>query len=97
MLVQVDCGFVIWYRAQANRVSPSAELDRALRHHTRFLKRLLGAGRQRIVIAAAAAEADTTGTTTLAKRVIDHSFQLPLQIAWITTPIVGIVIVAIFH
>ena len=97
MLGQLDCGFVIWYRAQANRVSPSAELDRSLRHHTRFLKRLLGAGRQRIVIAAAAAEADTTGTTTLAKRVIDHSFQLPLQIAWITTPIVGIVIAAIFH
>src|SRR5436190_24397888 len=68
MLGQLDCGFVIWYRAQANRVSPSAELDRSLRHHTRFLKRLLGAGRQRIVIAAAAAEADTTGTTTLATR-----------------------------
>ena len=45
----------------------------------------------------AAAEADTTGTTTLGKRVIDHSFQLPLQIAWITTAIVGIAIVAIFH
>ena len=29
----------------------------------------------------AAAEADKTGTTTLGKRVIDHSFQLPLQIA----------------
>ena len=29
----------------------------------------------------AAAEADTTGTTTLGKRVVDHSFQLPLQIA----------------
>ena len=29
----------------------------------------------------AAAEADTTGTTNLGKRVIDHSFQLPLQIA----------------
>ena len=29
----------------------------------------------------AAAEADETGTTTLGKRVIDHSFQLPLQIA----------------
>ena len=28
----------------------------------------------------AAAEADTTGTTTLGKRVVDHSFQLPLQI-----------------
>ena len=31
----------------------------------------------------AAAEADTTGTTTLGKRVVDHSFQLPLQICWI--------------
>ena len=29
----------------------------------------------------AAAEADKTGTTTLGKRVIDHSFQFPLQIA----------------
>jgi anaerobic C4-dicarboxylate transporter len=45
----------------------------------------------------AAAEADTTGTTTLGKRVIDHSFQLPLQIAWITTALVGMGIVAIFH
>jgi anaerobic C4-dicarboxylate transporter DcuA/anaerobic C4-dicarboxylate transporter DcuB len=45
----------------------------------------------------AAAEADTTGTTTLGKRVIDHSFQLPLQVAWITTAVVGIAIVAIFH
>ena len=33
----------------------------------------------------AAAEADKTGTTTLGKRVIDHSFQLPLQIAWVVT------------
>jgi anaerobic C4-dicarboxylate transporter DcuB len=45
----------------------------------------------------AAAEADTTGTTTLGKRVIDHSFQLPLQVAWITTALAGIAIVAIFH
>jgi anaerobic C4-dicarboxylate transporter DcuB len=45
----------------------------------------------------AAAEADTTGTTTLGKRVIDHSFQLPLQVAWIVTALAGIAIVAIFH
>jgi anaerobic C4-dicarboxylate transporter len=45
----------------------------------------------------AAAEADTTGTTTLGKRVIDHSFQLPLQVCWIVTALVGIAIVAIFH
>jgi anaerobic C4-dicarboxylate transporter DcuA/anaerobic C4-dicarboxylate transporter DcuB len=44
----------------------------------------------------AAAEADTTGTTSLGKRVIDHSFQLPLQIAWIVTALVGIVIVWLF-
>ena len=44
----------------------------------------------------AAAEADTTGTTSLGKRVIDHSFQLPLQICWIVTALVGIVIVWLF-
>ncbi|MGE5691462.1 MAG: anaerobic C4-dicarboxylate transporter family protein [Pseudomonadota bacterium] len=45
----------------------------------------------------AAAEADTTGTTTLGKRVIDHSFQLPLQIAWLVTALTGMAIVAVFH
>jgi anaerobic C4-dicarboxylate transporter DcuA/anaerobic C4-dicarboxylate transporter DcuB len=45
----------------------------------------------------AAAEADTTGTTTLGKRVVDHSFQLPLQVGWIVTALVGIGIVALFH
>ena len=45
----------------------------------------------------AAVEADTTGTTTLGKRVVDHSFQLPLQVAWIVTALVGIAIVAVFH
>jgi anaerobic C4-dicarboxylate transporter DcuB len=44
----------------------------------------------------AAAEADTTGTTTLGKRVVDHSFQLPLQLAWIVTALVGIGIVWLF-
>jgi len=38
----------------------------------------------------AAAEVDKTGTTTLGKRVVDHSFQLPLQVVWIVTAIVGI-------
>ena len=44
----------------------------------------------------AAAEADTTGTTTLGKRVVDHSFQLPLQVAWVVTALVGLGIVALF-
>jgi anaerobic C4-dicarboxylate transporter DcuB len=44
----------------------------------------------------AAAEADTTGTTSLGKRVVDHSFQFPLQIAWIVTALVGIGIVWLF-
>ena len=38
----------------------------------------------------AAAEADTTGTTNLGKRVIDHCFQVPLQICWIVTALAGI-------
>ena len=44
----------------------------------------------------AAAEADKTGTTTLGKRVIDHSFQLPLQICWIVTLLAGCAIVYLF-
>ena len=44
----------------------------------------------------AAAEADTTGTTTLGRRVIDHSFQLPLQVCWIVTALAGVVIVWLF-
>src|SRR6476620_801845 len=44
----------------------------------------------------AAAEADTTGTTTLGKRVNDHSFQLPLQVCWIVTAITGMVVVWLF-
>ena len=44
----------------------------------------------------AAAEADTTGTTTLGKRVVDHSFQLPAADRWIVTALAGIVIVWLF-
>ena len=44
----------------------------------------------------AAAEADTTGSTSLGKRVIDHSFQLPLQVCWIVTALAGIAIVWLF-
>ena len=44
----------------------------------------------------AAAEADETGTTTLGKRVLDHSFQLPLQIVWVVTALVGALIVWLF-
>jgi anaerobic C4-dicarboxylate transporter DcuB len=44
----------------------------------------------------AAAEADETGSTTLGKRVVDHSFQLPLQIAWVVTALVGCLIVYLF-
>ena len=44
----------------------------------------------------AAAEADTTGSTSLGRRVIDHSFQLPLQVCWIVTALAGIVIVKLF-
>jgi anaerobic C4-dicarboxylate transporter DcuA/anaerobic C4-dicarboxylate transporter DcuB len=44
----------------------------------------------------AAAEADTTGTTSLGKRVFDHSFQLPLQIVWIVTALTGVLIVWLF-
>ena len=36
------------------------------------------------------------GTTSLGKRVVDHSFQLPLQVCWVVTALAGIVIVWLF-
>ncbi len=37
MLGEVDCGFVIWYRAKKYSVSVSSQLDRALRNYEQFL------------------------------------------------------------
>jgi hypothetical protein len=53
MLGEVDCGFVIWWRAQTKRVKPRAELKRSLRNYVAFLERLLGDGRRRLLVAAA--------------------------------------------
>jgi anaerobic C4-dicarboxylate transporter DcuA/anaerobic C4-dicarboxylate transporter DcuB len=44
----------------------------------------------------AAAEADTTGTTNLGTRVVEHSFQVPLQICWVVTALTGILVVWLF-
>ncbi len=57
------------------------------------------AGADAVISAAAAmgAAGGIDGTTNLGKRVIDHSFQFPLQICWIVTALVGIVIVAVLR
>jgi hypothetical protein len=52
MLGEVDCGFVIWHRAETRGIAVSRELDRSVRNYTRFLTRLLEDGRTRIVVAA---------------------------------------------
>jgi hypothetical protein len=52
MLGEVDCGFVIWYRAEQRGIPPARELDRSIRNYTRFLERLLEAGRSRIIVTA---------------------------------------------
>ena len=49
-------------------------------------------GRQIAVV-----EADRTGTTRFGKLVINHSFQLPLQIARIVTALVAVGIVSVFY
>jgi hypothetical protein len=53
MLGEVDCGFLIWYRAQKFGVSPDAEMKRSLDNYTDFLDGLLAAGRRRLIVAAA--------------------------------------------
>jgi hypothetical protein len=52
MLGEVDCGFVIWYRAEQRGIPPARELERSIRNYTRFLDRLLEAGRTRLIVAA---------------------------------------------
>jgi hypothetical protein len=52
MLGEVDCGFVIWYRAQTRGLSPMTELDRSIGNYVGFMERLLAAGRTKLVIAA---------------------------------------------
>jgi hypothetical protein len=53
MLGEVDCGFVIWHRAETRGISPQRELDRSIRNYTRFLERLQEDGRPGILVAAA--------------------------------------------
>ena len=52
MLGEVDCGFVIWHRAETRGIPVQRELDRSIRNYTRFLQRLQEDGRGRIVVAA---------------------------------------------
>ena len=71
------------------------------RHRGRLHDRDVDSGRRR-ALPAGERYADRgrrgrhTGTTTLGKRVVDHSFQLPLQVCWIVTALVGLVIVWLF-
>ena len=52
MLGEVDCGFLIWHRAESRGISPQRELDRSIRNYTRFLERLQEDGRTGILVAA---------------------------------------------
>jgi len=52
MLGEVDCGFVIWYRAERRGIPPERELERSIRNYTRFLDRLVADGRRRLIVTA---------------------------------------------
>jgi hypothetical protein len=50
MLGEVDCGFLIWYRAQHKAVSVDGEFETSFRNYTTFLEGLLQEGRKRLVV-----------------------------------------------
>jgi hypothetical protein len=52
LLGEVDCGFVIWYRAQKYGVSVDDEMAASLDRYTRFLRELLDEGRRNVFVAA---------------------------------------------
>ncbi|MGM7703728.1 hypothetical protein ACSVDE_18630 [Pseudalkalibacillus sp. Hm43] len=51
MLGEVDCGFVIWYRAQKYNLSVSSQLNETLTNYFSFLKSIQSLGFQHIVVA----------------------------------------------
>jgi hypothetical protein len=53
MLGEVDCGFIIWYRAQKYGESPQVQLDASIENYTTFVDGLRAAGRTRLIVAAA--------------------------------------------
>jgi hypothetical protein len=52
MLGEVDCGFLIWYRAQKYRVSVEDQLDESFRNYAAFLDEIRERGRYQVIIAA---------------------------------------------
>ena len=52
-LGEVDCGFVIWWRAERLKESVEAQLAASVDAHLAFVDRLLGAGYRRVVLTGA--------------------------------------------
>lgn len=50
MLGEVDCGFVIWYRAEKYGMSVDEQLIKSLTHYTEFLKGLQKNGYNQIIV-----------------------------------------------
>jgi hypothetical protein len=53
ILGEVDCGFVIWYRAQTKGVSIQDELERSIRNYMRFIEEVRSGGHEHVIVAAA--------------------------------------------
>ncbi len=53
MLGEVDCGFLIWHRAEAKGTSVEHMLEQSLQRHEDFLSDLLASGRRRLAIVSA--------------------------------------------
>jgi len=53
MLGEVDCGFLIWLRADAGGSSVADELEQSIRHYEDFAAELLAGGRRRLALVSA--------------------------------------------
>ena len=53
MLGEVDCGFLVWHRAEAKGIPVERMLEQFLQHHEDFLSELLASGRRRLALVSA--------------------------------------------
>jgi hypothetical protein len=53
MLGEVDCGFLIWFRAEAGDTSVADEFEQSVRHYQDFVAELVASGRHRLALVSA--------------------------------------------
>lgn len=53
MLGEVDCGYVIWYRAEKYNLTVDEQLERSIANYTNFIRKVVGKGYANVIVCSA--------------------------------------------